>query len=68
MSIKTMHVTNCWHSQSGGIATFYRELLQSAERLARTIRLVVPGPRYREERHGEYGKIYHITCQGSRPG
>ena len=61
-----MHVTNCWHSESGGIATFYRELLRSAERLARPIRLVVPGPDYREEKHGEYGKIYHVPGEPSR--
>lgn len=42
MSIKTLHLTNCFHAESGGIATFYRELLKGAERLQREIRLVVP--------------------------
>jgi alpha-1,6-mannosyltransferase len=66
MSIKTLHITNCFHSESGGIATFYRELLQGAERLDRHIRLVVPSHRYREEPHGRYGKIYHVPAAPSR--
>ncbi|HVN03465.1 MAG TPA: glycosyltransferase [Bryobacteraceae bacterium] len=66
MNIKTLHVTNYWHSESGGIATFYRELLKSAERLARPMRLVVPGPQDREEQHGRFGKIYYVAGEPSR--
>ena len=60
MSIKTLHLTNCWHKESGGIATFYRELLKAAERHRRQIRLVVPGVRDTVEKSGEFGKIYHV--------
>jgi alpha-1,6-mannosyltransferase len=61
-----MHVTNCWHSESGGIATFYRELLKSAERLRRPIRMVVPGPESREETLGEFAKLYYVAGAPSR--
>jgi glycosyltransferase involved in cell wall biosynthesis len=60
MSIKTLHLTNCWHSESGGIATFYRELLEAAGRRGREIRLVVPGARDGVERSGAYGRIYSV--------
>ena len=66
MSIKTMHVTNCWQAEGGGIATFYRELLKSAESHARPIRLVVPGPQYREEPQGKFAKIYYVPGKPSR--
>jgi alpha-1,6-mannosyltransferase len=66
MSIKTLHLTNCWHSESGGIATFYRELWNSAERHGRQIRLVVPGVRDAVENWGEYGKIYHVRGRTTR--
>jgi alpha-1,6-mannosyltransferase len=66
MSIKTLHLTNYWHSESGGIATFYREMLQAAERLHRPIRLVVPGDQDSVEDSGAYGKIYHVKGHASR--
>ena len=66
MSIKTLHVTNCWHRESGGIATFYRQLMQSAERQQRKMCMVVPGPAYEEEQIGTYGKIYHVPGKPSR--
>lgn len=66
MSIKTLHLTNCFHTESGGIATFYRELLKGAERQQREIRLIIPGAMDREETHGDYGKIYHVAARSSR--
>lgn len=66
MSIKTLHLTNCFHSESGGIATFYRELLKGAERLQREIRLVVPASSDGVETHGRYGKVYHLAAQPAR--
>jgi len=66
MSIKTLHLTNCWHAESGGIATFYREMLKGAERLGRPMRLVVPGETDRTEEHGRHGKIFHVAGSRSR--
>lgn len=63
--MKTLHLTNCWHSESGGIATFYRELLRQAERERRPIRLVVPGDKDDVETHGNFGLIYHVRSRPS---
>jgi alpha-1,6-mannosyltransferase len=66
VNIKTLHLTNCWHSESGGIATFYRELLEGAARHGRQIRLVVPGARDYVEQCGPFAKIYHVNGRPSR--
>jgi alpha-1,6-mannosyltransferase len=66
MNIKTLHLTNCFHAESGGIATFYRELLKRAEVVGREIRLVVPGRANRLETHGRFGKVYHVAAECSR--
>ena len=58
--MKTLHLTNCWHAESGGIATFYRELLRQAENQQRPIRLVVPDARDGVETYGNYGRIYRV--------
>jgi hypothetical protein len=29
MPIKALHLTNYWHERSGGIATFYRQLMDA---------------------------------------
>jgi alpha-1,6-mannosyltransferase len=60
MSIKTLHVTNCWHSESGGIAPFCHEMLHAAELLRRQIRLLVPRERDAVEDGGAFGKIYRV--------
>jgi alpha-1,6-mannosyltransferase len=62
MPIKTLHITNAYHPTSGGISTFYRALLNAANRHGRPMRLVVPGDRTRVESIGEHGVIYHIKA------
>jgi glycosyltransferase involved in cell wall biosynthesis len=66
VSIKTLHLTNCWHRESGGIATFYRELLRGAARHERQIRLVVPGVRNEVEECGPFARIYHVQGRPSK--
>lgn len=61
-SLKTLHLTNCWHSSSGGIGTFYRALFETAEREGHFIRLVVPGESTSVEDIGHFGRIYHIEA------
>jgi alpha-1,6-mannosyltransferase len=58
-------MTNCYHASSGGIRTFYRALLDAANRHAREIRLVVPGPQDSIECIGKFGKIYTIRAPES---
>jgi len=65
MPIKTLHITNSYHPTSGGISTFYRAMLDAANRLRRPISLVVPGDQTRLETVGEFGRIYHIRSPHS---
>jgi alpha-1,6-mannosyltransferase len=60
--LKTLHLTNAWHASSGGIGTFYRALLEAANREGHHMRLVVPGDRTHTEEAGAYGRIYHIEA------
>ena len=61
--IKTLHLTNAWHTTSGGIATFYRALLAAANKQGQPIRLVVPGETDRTESAGSHGLIYFIKAR-----
>ena len=60
MPIKTLHITNAYHQFSGGISTFYRALLESANRLGRHMTLVVPGEQTRTEPIGEFARIHFV--------
>ena len=55
MAIKTLHLTNAFHSHSGGIATFYQAMLHAANQQRREMRLIVPGAESHVEELGDYG-------------
>jgi alpha-1,6-mannosyltransferase len=63
MPIKTLHITNAYHSASGGIRAFYRAMLEAANRRGRSARLVVPGERSEVEEVGGCGRIYHVAAR-----
>ena len=62
MPIKTLHITNAYHQNSGGISTFYCALLAAANEEWRLLRLVVPGQETKVEEFGAYGRIYHVRA------
>jgi alpha-1,6-mannosyltransferase len=62
MAVTSLHVTNAWHAQSGGIRTFYRALLDSAGAAGRRVVLVVPGKRTAIEDHGAHGRVYTVAA------
>jgi len=62
MAIKTLHVTNHFHPTSGGVRTSYLALLEGANRLRRSMRLVVPGNEDRVEEVGDFGRIYYVKA------
>jgi len=66
MPLRTLHLTNSWHEASGGIATFYRALMEAANRRGHVIRLVVPGESDRVEDVGKFGRIYHVKSPRAR--
>jgi hypothetical protein len=63
MLLKTLHFTNAWHETSGGIATFYRALMDAANRRGHRMRLVVPGSNDRLE---EQAHTAGFTTYGPR--
>ncbi|HYO82716.1 MAG TPA: glycosyltransferase [Bryobacteraceae bacterium] len=65
---RTLHFTNAWHATSGGISTFYRELMRYAGDHGRAMTLVVPGESTRTEDIGENIRICHIAADLSRMG
>ncbi|MHB1020916.1 MAG: glycosyltransferase [Acidobacteriaceae bacterium] len=60
--MKTLHLTNAWHATSGGIATFYRAMLETANQRGQRMRLIVPAKEEYTEEVGDYGRIYHLTA------
>ena len=65
MSIKSIHITNYYHKDSGGISTAYNKLLEAANRHKRPVRLIVPGAKTRVEEVGEFGRIYYVKASFS---
>ena len=63
--IKSVHITNYYHKNSGGISTSYNNLLKAANRHQRPIRLIVPGEKSEVENVGEYGKIHYVPARYS---
>lgn len=64
--MKTLHLTNSWHDTSGGIATFYRALMEEANRRRQFMRLVVPSAMDRIEEVGSFVRIYHVQAPLAR--
>ncbi len=65
MPIKSVHITNYYHKNSGGISTSYNNLLAAAERHRRYVRLIVPGEIEEIEEVNEYAKIYYVPAKFS---
>ena len=65
MPIKSVHITNYYHKNSGGISTAYNKLLEAANRQQRPVRLIVPGEKSDIEQVGEFGRIYYIKANYS---
>jgi glycosyltransferase involved in cell wall biosynthesis len=63
--IKSVHLTNYYHKNSGGISTSYNNLLAAALRHRRYVRLIVPGEKEEIEEVNEFGKIYYIPARKS---
>ncbi len=62
MPIKSVHITNYYHKDSGGISTSYNNLLAAAERHRREVRLIVPGEVEEVEEVNEYARIYYVPA------
>ena len=60
MPLKTLHLVNAWHASSGGIATFYRALMDAANETGQELRLVVPYESSGVEAVGPHCRIYYV--------
>ena len=63
--MKSVHITNYYHKNSGGISTSYNNLLAAAERHRRHVRLIVPGETESIEIVNEFAKIYYVPAKYS---
>src|SRR5215210_7654934 len=64
-SIKSVHLTNYYHKNSGGISTSFNNLLAAAERHKRQVRLIVPGETEAVEDVNGFAKIYYVPAKYS---
>lgn len=63
--MKSVHITNYYHKNSGGISTSFNNLLAAAGRRKREVRLIVPGEVEAEEQINDYAKIYYVPAKYS---
>lgn len=63
--MRSVHLTNYYHKNSGGISTSYNNLLAAAGRNQRHVSLVVPGEKEEVEQVNDYAKIYYIPAMQS---
>jgi glycosyltransferase involved in cell wall biosynthesis len=64
-TLKTAHLTNYYHENSGGISTFYNQMLEFANQHQREMVLIVPGAKAEVKKIGEYAKIYFVPAMRS---
>ncbi|MCC6329756.1 MAG: glycosyltransferase [Acidobacteria bacterium] len=62
---KSVHLTNYYHKNSGGISTSFNNLLDAAERHGRHVRLIVPGETESVEEINPFAKIYYVPAKYS---
>lgn len=65
MPIKSVHITNYYHKNSGGISTSFNNLMAAAARHQRFVRLIVPGETETVEDVNEFAKIYYVPARQS---
>jgi len=63
--LKSVHITNYYHKNSGGISTSLNNLLAAAGRHKRPVRLIVPGEEEAVEEVNDFAKIYYIPAKRS---
>ncbi len=64
-SLKSVHLTNYYHKNSGGISTSFNNLMDAAARHQRQVRLIVPGEDNGVEQVNDFARIYYIKANYS---
>jgi alpha-1,6-mannosyltransferase len=65
VSIRTLHFTNAWHPESGGIRTWYQALLNTAGKDDRHMAVVAPGDRTHVVELSATTRIYYVRAPRS---
>ena len=63
--MKSVHLTNYYHKNSGGISTSFNNLMAAAARHERHVRLIVPGEKEAIEEVNPFAKIYYVPARYS---
>lgn len=63
--VKSVHITNYYHRNSGGISTSFNNLLDAAARHRREVGLIVPGETAAEEQVNDFAKIHYVPARYS---
>ena len=63
--MKSVHLTNYYHKNSGGISTSFNNLMAAAPRHERHVRLIVPGENEGVEDVNPFAKIYYVPARYS---
>jgi glycosyltransferase involved in cell wall biosynthesis len=63
--MKSVHITNYYHKNSGGISTSYNNLMAAAARHERYVRLIVPGETEEVEDVNDFARIYYVPAKYS---
>lgn len=62
---KSVHLTNYYHKNSGGISTSFNNLMAAAERLKRKVTVIVPGETRLDEKVNEFATLRWIPAKQS---
>ena len=63
--MRSVHITNYYHRDSGGISTSYNNLMAAAERHRREVALIVPGEAEGREDVNEFARIHYVPAKYS---
>ena len=63
--MRSVHLTNYYHKNSGGISTSFNNLLDAAGRHRREVRLIVPGEAEAVEEVNDFARIYYVPAKYS---
>ncbi|MBK9154259.1 MAG: glycosyltransferase [Chloracidobacterium sp.] len=63
--LKSLHITNYYHRNSGGISTSFNNLMAAAERHERPVILVVPGETRSVEEVNPFARIHFVPARYS---
>ena len=63
--MKSVHITNYYHKNSGGISTSYNNLLAAAGRHRRHVTLIVPGETEGVEQVNDFARICYVPAKYS---